>query len=57
MPNGRSRLILKGSRVKPAGISPSANQRQSEFGFQGALFTQITLSNFSSLSVLLLVIC
>ena len=27
MPNERSRLILKGSRFKPAGISPSANQR------------------------------
>ena len=25
MPNERSRLILKGSLVKPAGISPSAN--------------------------------
>ena len=27
MPNERSRLILKGSLVKPSGISPSANQR------------------------------
>ena len=27
MPNERSRLILKGSRFKPSGISPSANQR------------------------------
>ena len=27
MPNDRSRLILKGSRFKPSGISPSANQR------------------------------
>ena len=27
MPNERSRLILKGSLVKPAGISPCANQQ------------------------------
>ena len=27
MPNERSRLILKGSLVKPSSISPSANQR------------------------------
>ena len=27
MPNERSRLILKGSRFKPSGISPNANQR------------------------------
>ena len=27
MPNERSRLILKGSRFKSAGISPSASQR------------------------------
>ena len=27
MPNERYRLILKGSRFKPSGISPSANQR------------------------------
>ena len=27
MPNEGSRLILKGSRFKPSGISPSANQR------------------------------
>ena len=27
MPSERSRLILKGSRFKPSGISPSANQR------------------------------
>ena len=33
MPNERSRFILKGSRFKPLGIFPSADQRQSEFGF------------------------
>ena len=27
IPNERSRLILTGSRFKPLGISPSANQR------------------------------
>ena len=27
VPNERSRLILKGSRFKPSGISPSAKQR------------------------------
>ena len=37
MPNERSRLILKVSQVKLAGISPNANQRHSELGFQGAM--------------------